>query len=316
MSIELLKRATASGAVRLFVSAAILAYLASRIDMAAAGRALVGVSVPHLLTVLGLVALDRSVMILRWVLLLRGSAIVIPARHAAEIFLVSAFVGSFLPAGIGGDVARAYGLSRVTTSGKDALASVVIDRVLGILSLLSMGLAGLMLWPSPWSRDWRVLTGVALLTAFSVALFWSERLVEWLLPTRLVGGRIGGRLARTAEALSRYRGRGGTLLHVFAWSLFVQWLRITQAYTLALGLGIHLPFLYFLLVMPIGLFMLLLPVSISGFGLPQGVIVWLLQPMGVSDEHSLALSTLIVLTGLAGNLPGLWLWLRKRREIL
>jgi hypothetical protein len=65
-----------------------------------------------------------------------------------------------------------------------------------------------------------------------------------------------------------------------------------------------------------GLLLLLLPISISGFGLPQGVIVWLLRPLGVPDEQSFALSTLIVLTGLAGNLPGLILWLRHRREIL
>jgi hypothetical protein len=44
---------------------------------------------------------------------------------------------------------------------------------------------------------------------------------------------------------------------------------------------------------------------------PQGIIVWLLQPMGVPDAASFALSTLIVLTGLAGNLPGLVLWLRR-----
>jgi len=68
--------------------------------------------------------------------------------------------------------------------------------------------------------------------------------------------------------------------------------------------------------MPLALLILLLPISISGFGLPQGAIVWLLQPVGVPDAQSLALSTLIVLTGLAGNLPGLWLWLRQRREIL
>jgi hypothetical protein len=83
-----------------------------------------------------------------------------------------------------------------------------------------------------------------------------------------------------------------------------------------LGLGLTVPFRYYLLFMPIGLLLLLLPVSISGFGLPQGVIVWLLRPMNVPDERSFALSTLIVLTGLAGNLPGLALWLRRRREIL
>jgi hypothetical protein len=73
------------------------------------------------------------------------------------------------------------------------------------------------------------------------------------------------------------------------------------------------PYSYFLLFMPLGLFMLLLPISISGFGVPQGVIVWLLRPMGVPNAQSFALATLIILTGLAGNLPGLFLWLRDKR---
>ena len=73
----------------------------------------------------------------------------------------------------------------------------------------------------------------------------------------------------------------------------MQLLRITQAYLLGLGLGIAVPFRYYLLFMPIGLLMLLLPISISGFGLPQGVIVWLLRPLGVPDEQSFALSTIV-----------------------
>jgi hypothetical protein len=96
----------------------------------------------------------------------------------------------------------------------------------------------------------------------------------------------------------------------------VQLLRITQAFVLALGLGIPAPFGYFVMVMPVGFLTLMLPVSVSGFGLPQGVIVWLLRPVGVADPASFALSTLIVLTGIAGNLPGLLLWLfRTSRRI-
>jgi hypothetical protein len=101
------------------------------------------------------------------------------------------------------------------------------------------------------------------------------------------------------------------LLQVFAWSIAVQVLRIVQAYFLGVGLGLAVPFRYYLVFMPVGLLMLLLPISVSGFGLPQAMIVWLMRPLGVADEQSLALSTLIVLTGLAGNLPGLWLWLRR-----
>jgi hypothetical protein len=61
--------------------------------------------------------------------------------------------------------------------------------------------------------------------------------------------------------------------------------------------------------MPLGCCCCCLPISISGFGVPQAVFVWLLRPMGVPDAQSFALSTLIVLTGLAGIFPAC-LWLR------
>jgi uncharacterized membrane protein YbhN (UPF0104 family) len=117
---------------------------------------------------------------------------------------------------------------------------------------------------------------------------------------------------RIADGLAVYREQPRTLVAVFGLSIVVQLLRILQAYGLGLGLGLAVPFAYYLVFMPIGLLMLLLPISVSGFGLPQGVMVWLLRPQGVPDELSFALTTLIVLSGLFGNLPGAWLYLRER----
>jgi glycosyltransferase 2 family protein len=298
--------------VRLAITAAILAYLSTALDMRAAALAVVRVNLTPLMLVLGLVALDRAVMILRWVLLLRSSGVQIRAAAAARIFLISSFVGSFLPAGVGADAARAYGLTRATSDTAEALASVAIDRVMGIVALLAMGVAGLIATATAVT-DWRVGAGVALLLTASVAILWADRVVSALVPGSLRAGRMGIRLVSLGAALSRYRTRPVTLLHVFGWSLAVQVLRIVQAYVLGLGLGLLVPFRYYLVFMPIGLLMLLLPISVSGFGAPQAMIVWLMQPLGVADEQAFALSTLIVLTGLAGNLPGLLLWLRRRR---
>lgn len=311
-----LTRAAGSWWVRLLLSALILAYLASRIDMATAARAVAAVDLRYLALVLALVALDRAVMILRWVLLLGASGAPISPGHAARIFLVSSFVGSFLPAGVGGDAARAYSLSRVTTAGDEAVASVIVDRLLGVLSLVVVGLAGLVAWTPASGFDLRTVIAVVLLAAACLGAFWADRLVALAMPSAVGAAPSRHPLARVGAAVSRYRGHGAVLAHVMAWSVGVQLLRIGQAYLLGLGLGIAVPFRYYLLFMPVGLLMLLLPISISGFGLPQGAIVWLLRPMGVPDELSFALSTLIVLTGLAGNLPGLVLWLRRRREIL
>jgi uncharacterized membrane protein YbhN (UPF0104 family) len=302
--------------VRLAITAVILAILAMGIDMRESAAAIAAIDQRYLAAVLALVAVDRAVMILRWILLLRARGIAITTGDAIKLFLVSSFVGSFLPAGIGGDAARAYGLSRDATTGSDAVASVAVDRLLGVLSLVVMGIVGVIAWTPAGRGDWRIAGAILALTLGAGAVFWANELLRWIIPDHRHGNFFTRRLLKVADAVGRYRGHRGVLLHVMAWSVAVQVLRITQAYLLGLGLGMTVPFGYFLLFMPLGLLMLLLPVSISGFGAPQWVFVWLLRPMGVADPQSFALSTLIVLTGLAGNLPGLWLWLRQRREIL
>ena len=302
--------------VRLAITAVILAILAIGIDMRESARAIAQIDLRYLAAVLAMVAVDRAVMILRWILLLRARGIAITTTNAIKLFLVSSFVGSFLPAGIGGDAARAYGLARDAATGSDAVASVAVDRLLGILSLVVMAVVGVLAWTPEGRSDWRMAGAIVALTIACAAVFWANELLRWIIPDHRHERFVTRRLLKVADAVGRYRSHRGVLLHVMAWSIVVQVLRVTQAYLLGLGLAMAVPYAYFLLFMPLGLLMLLLPISISGFGVPQGVIVWLLRPMGVSDSQSFALSTLIVLTGLAGNLPGLWLWLRQRREIL
>ncbi len=309
----MLRRLAGSWWLRLAVTAGILWWLSSRIDMRAAVAAIASVSLLHLAVVLALVALDRAVMIWRWLLLLRAADVQVTGADAARLFLVSSFVGSFLPAGVGGDAARAWGLSRVTAKLGDALASVVVDRMLGVLSLAAMGVVGLAVSASSLGTV-RVIAAVGVVAAACVAAFWGDALLRFVLPAHRHGGPVERRLLRLADAVARYRDHRGALATVMAWSIAVQLLRITQAYLLGLGLGMQVPFTYYLFFMPLGLLMLLLPISVSGFGVPQGVIVWLLRPVGVPDALSFALSTLIVLTGLAGNLPGLLLWLRRPRS--
>ena len=143
--------------LRLAITAVILAILAMGIDMTESARAIAAIDLRYLALVLGLVAIDRTVMILRWVLLLRASGIAITTRHAARLFLVSSFVGSFLPAGVGADAARAYGLARESTTGSEALASVAVDRILGVFSIVVMSMVGVLAW-APAREDLRAET--------------------------------------------------------------------------------------------------------------------------------------------------------------
>jgi uncharacterized membrane protein YbhN (UPF0104 family) len=301
--------------LRVLLTVGILAYLLTRFDPADAARAIIGIRLPHLVAVMGLVALDRAMMIARWYVLLRASDTPVTLKSSAWIFLVSSFVGSFLPAGVGGDAARAYTLSRRTAQGSEAVASVAVDRLAGMLSIVVLGVAGLLLWSG--RLDDNIRSSVWWLAAFVgggvAGAIWADYVLRAIMPASTGASGLGVRATRLAGAVARYRARPAALVTVMLLSFGVQLLRILQAYLLGLGLGVDVALGYYLVFMPVGLLMLLLPLSVSGFGLPQGVIVWLLRPVGVPDVQSFALSTLIVLTGLAGNLPGAWLYVRRQK---
>jgi uncharacterized membrane protein YbhN (UPF0104 family) len=295
--------------IRALVTGIVLAVLLRKISFTETVETLSRLRPDYALAVLALVALDRLIMIWRWIILLRATGQQIATRSAAWIYLVSSFVGSFLPAGIGGDAARAYTLARRTSEGSAAFASVAVDRLLGLLSLVFVAAVGLSIARTgPAIAARAPLLAVCVLAGFVLAAFlWSDR---WMFGAV---SPAGSWMSRVAAAVGRYRGHGGALAAVLSLSIGVQLLRILQAWLLGRGIGIDVPLTYYLLFMPVGLVALMLPISVNGFGVPQGIIVWLLQPAGVASADAFALSTLIVLSGIVANLPGALLYLRAGR---
>jgi len=310
-------KALTSTAARLLITAAILAYLLRSIDLGASMHAMLRVDPWWFTFTLALVAVDRVVMAIRWLLLLRAANVDIKASSALRIFLTSSFIGSFLPAGVGADAARAYAVASRTSRGSQAVASVGIDRVLGLVAIAILGLGGLAGWAShvePVMRL-RLMAVAAAGGAAVLAVFWVDKVARLCLPARWHGTRWGWRLLRLGDALGAYRGHPGTLALVLGLSIAVQLVRVFQGYGLGRGLGIEVDLAYYLVFMPIAMLVLLLPVSISGFGLPQAAIVWLLRPVGVADAQSLALSTLLIVIGIIGNLPGALLYAVRKKPV-
>jgi hypothetical protein len=71
--------------------------------------------------------------------------------------------------------------------------------------------------------------------------------------------------------------------------------------------------------MPLNILVTLLPLSVGGFGVPQGAMVWSLGPLQVSATEAFLLSLLFTIAGTIGNLPGALLYLtsagaRARRD--
>ena len=300
--------------VRILVTVAIIVYVLRDFDARAAAAALRGFSNQSILLLVALVTADRALMLARWILLIR-TATDLPLRNLARIFLVSSFVGSFLPAGVGGDAVRAVAVSRETREPGAAVASVLLDRLLGLLAVGISGCLGVLLAREVVTHiieEITFLASAALLVA-CVAALYADRLMGWVMP---LFGRVGPlrRLAlKLSGELGRFRRHPETLWSVAALSVVVQGVRIGIAVAIGRGLGIALPFEYYLVFMPLNILIVLIPVSLGGFGLPQGAMVWSLSPFGVSSTQAVLLSSLFVLAGIFGNMPGAILYIEGRR---
>jgi uncharacterized protein (TIRG00374 family) len=301
-------RAAATRFARIAVAGGLTAYILWKSHPREVLAAAAGMAWRPVVVAILLVFLDRALMAYRWVVLLSTLEPTDrpPLRDVLRVFFVSTFVGSFLPS-VGGDAVRAYGIAKVRMRMGDAVASVFMDRMLGIASLLIMALVGLTL-ARDLAGNWAILLSLAaaagaclvtLLLVFSRRAADVASVVLTRLPAALQHAGHG-----LLESIQRYAAHHARLAKVLVGSIAVQVLRILQAYYLGRGLGIDAPLTAYFAFLPVILLVMLLPVTINGFGTGQAAFVWFFARAGVAAAPSFALSLLFIGLGVVGNLPG------------
>ena len=306
--------------LRLIVAAGLTAYILWRSDPRAVAAAAAGADWRPIAIAVLLVLVDRALMAYRWIALLctvdRDRRP--PLGALLRIFFISTFVGTFLPASVGGDAVRAFSLARQNVGGGDAVASVFMDSILGVASLLVMALLGLMLVRGAAATTailWALAAAGGLCLA-TLLLIFSRRTARLaaryteLVPSEKIRG-IG---RRVLESIRKYSAYPRELLLVLAASVAVQLLRIIQAYYLGRGLGITAPLTVYLVYVPLILLVMLLPVTFNGIGTSQAAFVWSFGQAGVDPASAFALSVLFVALGIVGNLPGGFLYAVGERQ--
>lgn len=251
------------------------------------------------------------VMAWRWQILLRAKRIHMPIAWLTRTYFVSLFAGQFLPAAIGGDAVRAVELGRRTEDAPEAVASVLIDRLVGVVSLVALALIAFALGGHAAGGVEVVLAEAAFgLAAVAIlGLLFSPGLRG--LAARFLEPRVEGRqLAagqRFYDALHSYREHRSVLAAVFVLALVVQFARMGTIWMLvkALGLdgpgGVQLSEVF--AVGPVLFAALILPVSLNGIGVREAVFVYLLRDSTTTSE-AFALGVAFFAVGAATALVG------------
>ena len=279
------------------ISITFISYLLSSVDYKAVYYSLVSASPLYLLLAFLTLFIGKLISGYRWQLLLSAQGIGLPLRTLVASLYVGQFFNSFLPTTIGGDVVRAYDTASASKQAERSVVVVFMDRLIGVLALVFLAVIALIVATLSGEMVSFYLVPVLivfLICVFGLVIVLGEKNVERV---GIVLEKIG--LVSLADGVGKMgvsvqdmRNTPRVLFSAFILSSILQINVVIFHFCISLALGLSVPMIYYFIIVPIALTVLILPFSINGIGLREGIFMFLLAGVGVSPPDAIALSLL------------------------
>lgn len=284
---------------RLTVSIGIMVYLITVFDWNKVIMVLTQLRVEYIWPAPFLLILSFYFAGVRWSVLLTHFGVQLKARDGFVYYLIGNFYNIMLPGVIGGDVIRVGVCAAIKKRSVANIAlTALIERIIGILVLLAVGTLAILLLPGPLRTalgkpvtvTMPLITVGAFLTLIGVGIFFSLMPSPWL--------ENDNNRSRIVQVLLRIISKIKeipipTFFTVAVWSAFFQTSNILASYFLAKAINIDLPLVLFFVVFPITYILIVLPVSLGGLGVREGIIALLLSRVGILPSDAVMFSFLV-----------------------
>ena len=241
----------------------------------------------------------------QWGRLLAAAGIELPFWKVAAYYHVGLFFNNFLPANVGGDLARTLDASRTGSSRANALSTVILDRLIGTVALGGVAVVSTL----PAIDRFHLAAAYAGVVAFFVmavvvlCAMLEPRVLATLegLLARIGLARLTPSLDRLAGSLVEFRSRKRLLLELLCVAIVVQVMRIGVHILFARALGLRVEPAYFFLFVPLLAVIVSLPISLNGIGVREGAGILLFGMVGLDRANAFALQfgTYLVAVGVS-----------------
>ncbi len=309
-----------------FTVAGAALYLAFRGEnLKQVSEVLLGLNLWVFATALGIYIVSQLIFVARWFLLLRTQSIEIGFWSAVKLHFLGLFYNNCLPGSVGGDLLRAWYVTKHTDRKVEAALSVFIDRAIGLAGMLIMASfcywfipergrseqyesqsIGITLIQRAIEYRW-IFIGIgitlAILTAIFIANVRGRMVLRRFLQLIYQKARIV--LAKVLEMIRIYCDKKLVLIGALLLTFCCQGLFIIGMVLIGSSLGITAHIKYYFIFFPISWLLATLPISVGG----AGVMEWWLKIMfvqicSVSSGQALALALCQRFFWLIGSLPG------------
>jgi glycosyltransferase 2 family protein len=263
------------------------------------GTLLAGISPIYILFIFVLHTLDRALMVFKWGRLLKSRGIHLPFFQGMKIYCASMIWGLFLPSTVGADAIRAYSTSRSGFDSNEVVASIILERLIGFLSALILGLLSYFLFSHIGTPDnrFKFIWWAGGILLFCAAIGFATSFSQWAFD--FLHGRLFGRF-RDTPVMQRlqqfhstylsYKNDRKSLVVFFGMTFGEQLVPILDSWLIARGLGIEVGIAFIAGAVPLAMLVSRLPISIDGIGVFEGVFIVLMSFAGVSASEAVAIS--------------------------
>jgi uncharacterized membrane protein YbhN (UPF0104 family) len=218
------------------------------------------------------------------------------------------FFNQGLPTSIGGDALRVLEVARQGFRKRDALYGVVLDRLVGLAALMLLNIVAYVFNPGLLPIQvyhftvWLMIAG--LISFVGVSLL---RRLPWLdnYPKLTVVKTLSVKLH---EAFLTNRA------HLIVSSLLIHLLAMVGWFATGWALGLRYDLVTYFVIVPPAILLTVIPISLAGWGIREGVMVTLFAMIGADKAAVLALSILYGLTLIIVSLPGFVMYLSARQR--
>ncbi len=239
-----------------------------------------------LLTLISRVAVAR-----RWHVLLRSGGVNATWSQSLRITFAGLFANNFLPTTVGGDVARMAGALQVGFDATVSAASLVVDRLIGLLGFAFTLPIGL-----------QFLTGTNLQIGHAVPLTVMATQTNWVARITHIARKVWERLF---NAIRLWISQPRALLSALLFTFIHMACMFATLYILLEGMHDPLPFWSVAGLQSLVYIVTLIPISISGWGVQEFSISYAFSTLGgVDPANSLVLALLFRTLYVLASLPG------------
>ncbi len=222
----------------------------------------------------------------KWRYLLKSQGLKFTFSYLLRLQFISLFYEAVTPGRVGSFIKIVYINKRVKNLGKST-SSVVIDRALDFLFVAFLAFLGSLFLIKDLVNVFYVIIAIFLLFVFGFIILMNKgamRILVYLFYKVLTPERMKEKARDSFNEFYRNLPSVKAIFIAFFLTAVLWIITYTQAYISAKAFSINVPYTHFMLLFPISVLISLVPITVSGFGTREAVLINLLGKFGRAEQ--------------------------------